>query len=352
MNQMSYTITQANMNKDRSDIIGLLKNVFSEAPEERLSWIYQNNPQGAAACWLARTSADNRLIGATTLFARRLWIDGAPHLVGVAGDFAVVKEHRAFGPALALKKAALSGAGEGEFDLIYSFPNSASRAVLLRAGYATLGRVARFTRLLKSRSYFQKRCRPAVLAPVLGAAVDAAMSCRYEWFGGWETADYLGEEVDAFDERFDALWQEARRGHRIIGERTRRFLRWRFAESPHHAYKTFASVRKSDRRLTGYIVYYDEGDVVCIADLLSSDQEGSLLALLRGFLRHQEERGKSAVYVLYLGDGFLVRALSKVGFLERPERSEVLYHATSALRPTVDIARPENWYLFEGDNDI
>ena len=49
---MNYTITEADLLKDRADILAIWKRNFTSVPEGQYSWIYGGNPDRLAAAWL------------------------------------------------------------------------------------------------------------------------------------------------------------------------------------------------------------------------------------------------------------------------------------------------------------
>jgi hypothetical protein len=101
-----YTIIEANANENKDDILPILKRNLNIASMQRYDWNYKNCPYGNARCWLAK--CENSYVGSAAIFPRKIIIKGEPMYAGIAGDFAVDKNHRAYGPALKLQKEILS----------------------------------------------------------------------------------------------------------------------------------------------------------------------------------------------------------------------------------------------------
>ena len=82
----------------------------------------------------------------------------------IGGDFAVDEDHRGFGPAVALQRATTSVLLERNLKCAYGSPNSSSEPIVGRAGYADVGRLTRFVKLLTARPFVDRYIRRPRLA--------------------------------------------------------------------------------------------------------------------------------------------------------------------------------------------
>jgi Acetyltransferase (GNAT) domain len=338
---MSYTVERVDWKEDGDEVCGVLADSFPDVPVARYAWLHEHNPAGTGAVWLAR-AADGRPVGTAAVHARDVVVDGRTYLAGLATNFAVKPEARAFGPAVALQRAVLASCEAGEFAFIYGFPNRAARGVFERLGY-TPGRTRRLARLLRSRPYLERAGR---LATVLAGPVDVAMRmlARESWSRARRGARL--ERVTVFDGDYDRFWVRVRSRHPVVAERDADFMNWRYVDWPSRRYD-LAVLRRGDE-LAATIVSYVIGDIVYIAELFALDRP-ALDATLVPFLRAQRRAGASAVSIILLGDTPAAGRLGAYGFRLRDcERSMMIYvPAGSPLRSLVP--RVDRWTLFEGD---
>jgi hypothetical protein len=349
---MRYIITKADLIKDKDNIIALWKRVFPSVPKERYHWIYESNPSGPATCWLAMSSEQNSVIGATTLFPRRILINGETFLAGIAGDFAVDKNYRGFGPALLLQKTAISYCNGKYFDVLYGFPNKQSELVHLRAGYKVLGDVLRMTRPLKSYYYLKKYIDIPIITKTVSKPIDLGMRILSKEGHYKRPNGYAFEILISFDERFDELWKKVSAQFPIIGERSSSYLHWRYIQSPHKDYHIFTLTKEEDRKILGYIVFHITENKVYIDDLLSIDMEETLDYLMSEFLIFQKKKGIDSVSISYTGKQVFIRKLKEYGFSIRDKKDRIIIYAQSNSQFLSNLLDIENWYLLPGDNDI
>ena len=112
---------------------------------------YERNPLGPPLLVFARELATGEFVGMSALFPVTLWVQGEAVLGGVAGDFAVDRAHRGLGPALALQRALIDALPANGFHFAYGEPNRFSEPVIARVGYADVGQVTRFVKILRAR---------------------------------------------------------------------------------------------------------------------------------------------------------------------------------------------------------
>jgi len=273
-------------------------------------------------------------------------------MAAVAGDFAVDKEHRTFGPALALQKAAVSSCHQNRFDLLYGFPNTQAELVHQRAGYGFLGNLVRMTKPIKSRYYLRKCLNSEKAAYLLSKPIDLVMRLHSRENYYRRSKILSGEIVSTFDSRFDELWARASSRYVLIGERESGYLNWRYTSSPHQNYSIFALAQKGSGTLIGYIVFYLTANKVHIADLLALDLDDTLDCLLSEFLLFQQEKGVESVSIVYLGSEVLTRRLEEYRFSVRDNGAKVIVYADPDSPLLADVCDKDNWYILEGDKDL
>jgi hypothetical protein len=338
---MSYTIERVEWKEHGDEVSAVLLESFPDVPAARYAWLHEHNPAGPGAVWLAR-GPDGRPVGTAAVHSRNIVVDGRVYLAGLATNFAVVPQARAFGPAVALQRAVVAACEAGEFAFIYGFPNRAAKAVFERLGYSP-GRTRRLARLLRSRPYLERAGR---LATMLATPLDMAMRvlARESW--SRVSRGTRLERVAAFDGDYDRFWVRVRSRHPVVAERDAEFMNWRYVGWPSRRYD-LAVLRRGDE-IAATIVSYVINDIVYIAELFALDREafdGALVA----FLRAQRRSGASAVSVILLGEAPCDGRLGAYGFHLRDVERSLMVHvpAGSPLRSLVHLV--DRWSLFEGD---
>jgi hypothetical protein len=336
---VSYTVERVDWKEHGPEVSAVLTDCFPDVPAARYAWLHEHNPAGAGAVWLAR-DAGGRPVGTAAVHARKIVVDGRVYLAGLATNFAVEPQARAFGPALALQRAVVAACEAGEFAFIYGFPNRAAKSVFERLGYSP-GRTRRLARLLRSRPYLERAGRTAT---VLAGPLDVVM--RLAARESWSRRGARLEPVAAFDGAYDRFWDRVRAGHSVVAERDAEFMNWRYADWPSRRYDL--AVLRRGREIAATVVSYAIDDVVYIAELFALDRP-ALDAALAPFLRAHRRTGASAVSIILLGDMPWAGRLGTYGFRLRDCERSLMIHvpAGSPLRSLVP--RVDRWTLFEGD---
>jgi len=347
---MSYSISQANLEKDRSEIDSLWRKNFNSSIRKRFSWIYENNPSGPATCLLLKDK--KKIVGATTLFPRRILINGKYHNAGIAGDFVMDEGHRVLGPALSLQRSAISNCDGERFNILYGFPNKKSELVLLRAGYKVLGEILSLTKPLKSYYYLKKHVDLPIITKMLAKAIDFFMEVLSKERYYKANKEYSVETPISFDQRFDTFWQKVSTQFPIIGERTSSYLNWRFMQTPHKRYQIFALSEEKSKDVLGYVVYSIAENKSYVDDLLCLDMGSVLDSLLSEYLLYQRKGGIDSVTIYCLGPQALVNKLKKLGFSVRGKKNKILIYAPTGSECLPYVFDVGMWYLFSGDNDV
>ncbi len=344
---MRYTIEEGDLHRHREGLIALWKGNFNGVPPGRYEWIYVNNPVGPAIFWIAR-DGKGRIVGATSLFPRKFLVMGEPVTAGIAGDFVVDRRHRGFGPALSLQRHALSSLDTKGLHFLYGFPNRLSEPVLLKAGYRPLGPVVRMVRPLRSGPYIERLVKGPVKKG-LSIAVDLFLTATIR--SGTGEGKYACKVIDRFDERFDVLFSRRAHSYVVIGDRSSRYLTWRYLSSPLRKYYIF-TMEDGKEGLAGYIVFYIHNNVVSIVDLFAKDFNGTAYILLKNFLHFHHSEGLDSVSITYTGGGEFLKTLKRLWFFRRDDEGRVLFYLRDGTAFSRAISECENWYLLAGDNDV
>ena len=338
---MGYMVREADLRTESASLLALWSRNAPSAKRQRYSWLYEANPAGPSLAWVATTRA-GEMVGCAGLSSRLMKIGRRCAPTGQAVDLMVDARHRTAGPAVQLQRAVTASCQGLGIPLIYAFPNRQSEGVLRRAGYHVLGRLESWTKPLRS-AYKIKNKATALI-------VDAALRLRA---GEWPYRRPPGMRaamLSDFDRRFDDLWRTASQQFPFIGDRSARYLRWRFGTYPARAYSAFGLIGSEDQ-LEAYLVFYRHEKRVTIADMLATDAP-HLRTLLVEFSREMRSAGATFLTLMYCGASWVAEALRRVGFFPGSKEGHVLVFLGVSGHEVEELLKPHNWYLTEADRDV
>jgi hypothetical protein len=349
----TYAVARADVGADEAALAALFAtNLRTRGdPRDRLRWFYRDAPAGRGAAFLlshAVGAGAPAIIGCAGAGMRAFWAGGARLRAGLLGDFAVDRDHRTAMPALIVQRQVRAFV-RGELDFGYGFPNEAAAAVFKRLGYAVLGQLERWVRVLRVEPYARRLTPYAIAASAARAAdrmigvADLALSVPARI--GYELAWTAG-----VDERFDRLWERARAGYAVVGDRGAATLRWRFFGRPGARYEIAALVDRSSRDLVAYAVLQEEGEVARICDVFAPSAR-ELHRLLARLIAALHARGFAAASLRFLGPPRARRVLERLGFRVRGRQAVIVEPGERSAVPAASLLRPEGWLLTDFDED-
>jgi hypothetical protein len=316
--------------------------------ESTFRWYYRSGAGRDNRCFVVEHAgqAESRVVGATGLGMRAFRI-GERHVnAGLLGDFFVHTAHRSLFPALSLQRAAFESA-QLTSAFVYGFPNAKALPVFRRLGFAELGTMARFVRVLDYAPYLERGLGKPWLtggvAPVLNGlarlgqvrALPSAVACRTAW-------------ESHFDERFDALDRSSRLDVRFRGERSASFLNWRFVAKPGSAARIFTLCARRSGLLRAYAVVEVEKDVAHLRDAFGTDWPAVANLLVRLEPELRELRARS-ITCNALDASPLSSLLVRIGYIARESTRKVI--ARAAAEDAAQVAGPDGWHLTDADED-
>jgi GNAT superfamily N-acetyltransferase len=102
---------------DRHHIIRLMGNVYARDMAGRYDWLYRSNPHGSALTWVAIERASGEAVGCTSVFPRRVIVNGRERTGSIGGDCYVEPRVRRRGLATALHLASFAGMRAGGIEI-------------------------------------------------------------------------------------------------------------------------------------------------------------------------------------------------------------------------------------------
>jgi hypothetical protein len=319
---MPLQIRRAELEGDRSEIIGLIRRYLAPTSDERrFAWLYCDSPHGIARAWLACDETSGTAVGMAAAFPRQMYFDGDKRIGLVLGDFCMSEKYRSIGPALSLQRACLEGIGEVPFAFCYDFPSLSMMAIYKRLGIQQTGRLVRWAKPLRAERKLESIVRVKPVAKGLGAVANLALAYR-GWEGGSNVCDLVlqggpcGEDFNAFDR--EMCW---RRG--IFTARTADYLNWRYIANPIVSHEILQARRAG--ALIGYAVFTRNGEQAGIVDLDAIEEPAVVAKLLAGVVALVRKDGV-AVVSLVAGNSHPYSAVfERAGFRQREASPVVVF---------------------------
>lgn len=321
------------------------------ASYERFKWLYKENPSGQTQTWLLLTDT-GKIVGCSSLFPRKLYVQNRSVLTWSAADLAVNKEHRYLGPALNLQRAIVKKKLADDSQFIFGHPNKAAHGLIKRVKYKAIGTETCWAKPLDPKEKIKKHIKNFFLVSVLSFFYSQFLELLY-WKEKLLFAQSFHSKTTAHcDGAFDKLWDESCSEYGITPEKQSSYLNWRFASHKDREIQ-FYCLFDSEDNLFGYIAYSELKGVITVEDFCVRDiQKNSRMALL-AFSREMKAAGYTTIMLSYLGDPFFQKILKNIFFFERGSgnTSFAYFHPESSKKYREFVLNEKNWFLV-GDFDI
>lgn len=351
-------LIRAGRREDQSAILALIAEIFGQEEAERASrrwdWQWHEDPRlktpgysGVVAEW------EGQLVAAIGCIPAGLYLEGVPveafwfadalahwGLIRKAMRAARKAGGQLAGPDLSkgVVGALLNDPAAGVYQLGKHLTDPMA-VVAYKIGTTDFSGTGSFTRLLTFRQPISK---------ILGKPLGLFLGWWADWFirGLPKPTRAVRVLQGDFDDRFDVLFENARRIHPAITRRDREVLQWRYRQHPDTAYEVM--VAEDDGALEGYLVvttFHRHGQLrAYVLDLLARDDDPLVLdALLVFALRSLR---KSAVHRVecYTGGKAVVAALQRLKFKER-------FKEGKSMSTVVRRIEADELYITRGDGD-
>lgn len=339
---------------DTQALLSFLRRAYPDDPRKSepayWRWHYLENPQTDPRnipLWVVTRGAE--IMGQVATIPVRLKVGAEETLAIWILDFIVHEDLRGQG----LGKRLMGEARSFCPTMIALGINEGSTAVLLKTGWAAMGGVRRYQKLLYPGNDLQKASRSALLRGLVNLSY-APFRPRLK--GNRVKSNWSVLELSKFDASFDNFWQEASGQWPCAVVRDASALNWQFAQQPGKKFEILALY--DGQRLVGYAVLFFRAPGLAgappkasIADLcyLEEDATAIIDELLRAALRMALER-RAGSLVTDIHDTRIEERLKHFGFWHIKKSPQFMVHATDGREKL--MCDPENWFLTRGDSDV
>ena len=357
MSAARYEIFQARTVGARNSAFDLWKEDMSDpriavAAERRMTWLYDEAPDGSPLTFLVRDTDSGHVIGCASAMPRTVSVGDRELTAGVLADFAVSRSSRVAGPAVKLQRALAKQSIHSGIEFLYGYPNKKALPIFKRLGFRVTGKVAMWVKPLRSREKLEPHL--GRLAPAGAWLLDCALAIVDRGHSTARTRGIHDGFVERFDERFDKLWQNtSSREETVRPRRNAAFLNWRYVGHATERYSIFTIRRGSE--LLAYAVSRQSGNKAFIVDAYWPEGKPELFdALLLRLSNALRQRDYVSICLIFMGYEGLSARLRRLRFFERSlDRSLVVYVEKSQPAALRELSHElSRWALFDGELDI
>jgi GNAT superfamily N-acetyltransferase len=333
--------------EDRAEIDALFRRVFgnamADASASRWNWQYQSNPNARTPqIWIARDGST--IAGQYATMPVKLWVSGREIDASWGMDVMVAPERQR------------QGLGEILFQT-WDRHTGASLVMVLSVGshrlfqklkWPDVGPVPCLVKPIAPRAFTRRRWPPFVnsLASLAARPLVAILRSR-------RSPAISVHDIQAFDDRFTALWEQLAPKFELAVRRDAAYLQWKYVAVPHIRYDIISAERHG--ALTGYAVFrhVDEsrGRITPLVDVLADpDDAETLTALLVSIERKARAAGSDKIRAFVMNAAFR-RTLRRQGYF--PVRSTIELVAKVNAVPVGPgfYADTGRWHVMFGDSD-
>lgn len=332
---------------DRDSVIAIVSKMWGEDISERYRWLYLANPHGRALTWLAIEQASGEVVGCTSIFPRKVMVDGIERRGSIGGDCYIDPRARRRGLATALHRISLREMREHGVDFMYGPPNPNNFAALIKAGSHGVTQFKRFVRPLQGSSVYRfafDRAPSKLEARLAGLPIRLLDRVTKV-----DARGLMLEPVDEFSEEFDQLFEQADTANGVVLVRDSNYLAWHYLQGTSRRQKPFAI--RLDGRLVGLTALEFADDHAAIVELFTIGDMKLMDATLQLLLSKAAEMGCAVVEISCTPNGVAASRLQRLGFMGRSERGfQVALGEDDPQRKT--LLNAESWNFLAADQDM
>jgi len=345
---MAYQIRLFNKNEDKNTLFSLWGEKSEKNLQRRFEYMYGARARGQIKTSLLFDEKSQDIFGCLSLFTHKIRMKDDNFKLGINCDMFVKKEHRLLGPAVILLKSLIKDAREDGYQALLAMPNKMSAPVFQRVGYACIGDLYRWVKIIKFEDKLAVKIKPKALLKIISKAFDFFFEF-FSWEWVWRISYFLAkgrfkaQEIEFNEINFDEHLRKIG-----IFEKPPEYIEWRYYGMDNNDSKMFALTRNG--LTAGLMIYYVRGQDVILQDILIPKSLWAMKIMLSAFMHKMRARKMKSISVLFLGRGKMMKFLQSFGFLRRESRS--LYLHTFDQKFESNFADKYGLDLFEGDLDL
>jgi len=350
---------------DRDALIELSRTVFNETGTDKAreigeafwDWQFAKQPAGQFLIWLAELNG--RIVGQVPTNSVRLKCLDREVLGAITIDAMVHPAHRDKTLFVKLGRRADQEMGEAGISVGVGLPNRNSLPAAVRfMKYKIVCQVPLLMKPIRWDRLIAKAGAPAWIGGFVGVFARGAQRLRHR--SAQPHGQVTVRETVEFPAETDLFWEKASPPHPVIAVRDRRYLAWRYCESPTRRYRIFIAKKKG--AMAGYAVtrvFQKSGlRMGALMDLMAEPGRPEIPdALITKVIEELKLEDIDALVALMQNHNFYYPALRRQGFWRVPERVNprtfnLVCRAVDASLDTGQLMDGKNWFLTLGDYDV
>ena len=332
---------------DRHHIIRLMGSIYAGNMQERYEWLYLSNPHGRALTWLAVERASGETVGCSSIFPRKVIVNGRERTGGIGGDCYIEPRVRRRGLATALHEASFAEMRAGGVEFMYGPPTPNNLGALVKAGSHVVTGYRRWVRPLTSRGAY--RAAFSRVPTRLEARLADFPIMVLDRLTRSDATGFTLEQVYEFGPEFGEMFNGAAATHRVACSRDEQYLAWRYHQTP--GMRQIPLAVKREGEVVGFVGLEKAGEYAAIADLFCSDDSKLIDAIAQLVIEYATASGCSSLEISMTEECAIAHRLRRHGFIGRDERGFQV--AVSDDDPQLGaLLDAGSWHFTEADQDM
>lgn len=332
---------------DQDQVVRLMSNIYSGDMQARYEWMYRSNPHGCALTWLAVERETGDAVGCTSIFPRRVMVDGRARRGGIGGDCFIEPRVRRRGIATALHAASFAEMRATGIDFMYGPPTPKNLGALVKAGSQVVTGYRRWVRPLTGFAAY--RAAFSRVPSRLEVSLTRFPMMVLDRLTKTDAKGFSIEPVESFTNEFDEMFARACDSHRVLCSRDHHYMAWRYFGAP--AGRLIPLAIRSEHRLEGFAALEIEDEVAVIADLFGVNDPKIVDTALQLVMDYASAAGCSSLEISLCQGSATARRLRRHGFIGRDERGFQVAVSSSDNQLGV-LLGPSSWHFTEADQDM
>ncbi|MGA9772453.1 MAG: GNAT family N-acetyltransferase [Blastocatellia bacterium] len=332
---------------DRQHVIRLMGNVYARDMAGRYDWLYKSNPHGRALTWLAIECASGEAVGCTSLFPRKVFVDGCERIGSIGGDCYIEPRVRRQGLATRLHLASFAGMRASGIEFMYGPPTPNNLGALVKAGSHLVTGYRRWVRPLTSRGAY--RAAFSRVPTKFEARLAGLPIMVLDRLTRTDATGFALEQVYEFGPEFSEMFCRAAATHRVACARDEEFMTWKYHQAPSERQVPLAI--KHEGRIEGFVALERCGEYASIVDIFCANDSRTIDAVLQLIIEHATADGCSSLEMNMTAECAIANRLLRHGFIKRGERGFQVALA-DADSPGGVLLAADSWHFTEADQDM
>jgi Acetyltransferase (GNAT) domain len=332
---------------DRDELLGLLAHV-SDHPQARYDWIYRGNPHGQALSWLVVEKATGDAVACTSLFPRRVLVQGRERIGAVGGDTFVLPRARRLGLATIMHRHTRAEMASHGIDFNFSAPVPNNLTARVKAGCHVVAEMQPWIRPLGGEDCYRGPLR--WLPEKWGTRVAEELVNLLNRWTHVSTGGLKLVPLTSFGPEFDRLFDDTAHRRLVSCVRDRAYLSWRYLDSPENRQQPFAI--KDGSATVGFVAIEEDNKRAVVADLFTIGDPHLMETVVQVTINHLTRAGCSRIEMGVTEQSALMSLLPRWLFF-RHGQGLFLQVTVPDDDPQATVLRDARaWHFLPADQDL